>query len=302
MDNKFKNIKKDFNLKDVSIIYVFSIILYFILSLIVSAILNEFLPKGEELNVYFSKKSWYPIVSFSPFPISFVLVTLLYCLFKEKNIVSYVIMEEKPSSKIDILLCTFLSIFLVFGLSNVNGLFIEFINKITNYKAQPVLLPDFSFLNFVISFVFVCVIPAICEEILFRKFLLNSLKGLNLFISTLLIGLLFSLFHFNLSQTLFQFIMGCIFVIVVKATKSTYTSIFMHFLNNFIVLVCYYINPNLVVPIWIVIISIILSLLIIIYFAIKAIRLEQREKCPFKSYYAIFIPIAFTLVLWVMLI
>ena len=132
-------------------------------------------------------------------------------------------------------------------------------------------LPKFSVLSFITCFISVCVLPAVCEELLFRKLFVNALNGASTIFTIIFVGLLFSLFHFNLSQTLYQFIVGCIFVIVVKATKSTYTAIIMHFINNLTVLIMYFINPNIVIPIYLVVIFSVVAVLCVSYFIYKIV-------------------------------
>lgn len=296
--------KRQFNLKDVCIIYVLSILIYLILSLVVSTILDMQIPaeitQQVERSTYFAKRTWYPIVSFGVFPISFISVLLIYG--KVKNLSYKIIIKENKISYLDLTFTILLTLGMCFGFSLLNNYFINFIEKISNYEPQNIILPDFSLPNFIVSFIFVCVLPAICEELMFRKLFIKSMQGANLIFTMLFVGLLFSLFHFNLVQTLYQFVIGCLFVIVVKATNSTIPAVLIHFLNNLIVLILYYINENLVIPLFVVIIGLVVAIISISYFIYKLIKNKQEKTLKVKDCLIVLLPLAFTLVIWVMVL
>lgn len=78
----------------------------------------------------------------------------------------------------------------------------------------------------------VALIPAICEEFLYRGLVLNGLRKYGVWVSVLTSALLFSLMHMNLQQLPYTFILGIIFGLVVYYTRNIWLSIIMHFLNN----------------------------------------------------------------------
>lgn len=293
--------KRQYNLKDVCIIYVLSILLYLVLSLVIGLLLQQNLPQGITDVSYFSTRVWYPLVSFSAFPISFILVVIFYSCFCKLSVANILIKDNKFSI-IDLLLCILLTFGLIFGLSNLNGYFISLLNKWFNYVPKEITLPKYSVLSFITCFISVCVLPAVCEELLFRKLFVNALNGASTIFTIIFVGLLFSLFHFNLSQTLYQFVVGCIFVIVVKATKSTYTAIIMHFINNLTVLIMYFINPNIVIPIYLVVIFSVVAVLCVSYFIYKIVKNKQEKTLKVKDCLIVFLPFIFTLVIWVVTI
>jgi len=79
-------------------------------------------------------------------------------------------------------------------------------------------------------------VPAFCEELLFRGVIFNGLR--EKFSSTFAViisALLFVLAHQNLQQIIYPFIFGCVLAIIVLRTGSVLASMLVHFVNNFIV-------------------------------------------------------------------
>jgi membrane protease YdiL (CAAX protease family) len=101
-------------------------------------------------------------------------------------------------------------------------------------------LPDKTALNVILCVLVICVLPAVFEELIFRGFILNGLKVFGDRTAILISALLFSLYHMNPSQTLYQFIVGALFAFIAVSAKSIIPTIIAHFLNNFIIVVNYY--------------------------------------------------------------
>ena len=242
MENVTQNNAK-FNIKQIVYLFFTAFFIYLLLSLIFGTILSSFLPEGQSINDYYSGKSWYPIYAYGAFPISFLLATIVFSL-KSKTKLTNLLFVDNKINFLDVVFCLLMCFGMITGLSSLNNYFIKFLQNTISYKPNIITLPKFSVVNFIISLIFICVLPAFCEEILFRKLFKNALQGVGVWIEVFIIGLLFSLFHLNPAQTIYQFIVGCVLMIIVKATKSTYNSIILHFLNNLLILILYYINPN----------------------------------------------------------
>lgn len=86
---------------------------------------------------------------------------------------------------------------------------------------------------FGILFLVVAVLPAICEEVLFRGFLYGTFREhWKSWVAILLSGLLFSVYHMNIVQLLAIWILGCVMAYSVHCSKSIFTSMTIHFCNN----------------------------------------------------------------------
>lgn len=79
----------------------------------------------------------------------------------------------------------------------------------------------------------VCVLPAVCEELIFRGLILRGLAArFKPFIAIIFSALIFSLSHMSPSQTIHQFILGIALGYLVLTTGSIWASMLMHFCNN----------------------------------------------------------------------
>ena len=80
--------------------------------------------------------------------------------------------------------------------------------------------------------IFSVLIPPVCEELLFRKLLLNRLRSLGDVSAVYLSALAFSLFHANFYQMIYAFALGIFFAVVVLLTGSIRDTILLHMLVN----------------------------------------------------------------------
>lgn len=83
-----------------------------------------------------------------------------------------------------------------------------------------------------ISILLVAVLPAVCEELLFRGMIQRGLERLGAAWSILLSGLLFGLFHFDFQRLAAQTIIGFLAAYAVYRTGSIFNGMILHFMNN----------------------------------------------------------------------
>lgn len=88
--------------------------------------------------------------------------------------------------------------------------------------------------NFILNLLIVACMPAICEEIFFRGFLLSSFKNnkKNYTGAIILSGVLFGFMHMDFIRIIPTGILGISFAYAVCKTNSIFISMLMHFLNN----------------------------------------------------------------------
>ena len=82
----------------------------------------------------------------------------------------------------------------------------------------------------------VAVLPALLEETIFRGVLLNGLKDFGNVGAVLLCGAVFSLYHQNPAQTIYQFCCGCAYALLALKAGSILPTILSHFINNALIL------------------------------------------------------------------
>ncbi|MBR5314001.1 MAG: CPBP family intramembrane metalloprotease [Clostridia bacterium] len=99
------------------------------------------------------------------------------------------------------------------------------------FREAAITLPENS-VDVILLFVSMAVTPALVEEILFRKVILNSLTPYGKKFAILVSAILFSLMHCNPSQFLHAFLAGLFFGWLAIKTGSILPSVIIHFLNN----------------------------------------------------------------------
>jgi membrane protease YdiL (CAAX protease family) len=138
-------------------------------------------------------------------------------------------------------------------------------------------------LEFLQIILFIAVIPAVCEEILFRGYLMQSIrvrntKGFAIFVS----ALLFAAIHFNPLGFIPIFVIGLFLGSIFYATRSIIPCILFHFLNNLLVVISanYGSTDNLEyisISIWFGIVTLILGT-IIMFIAFRKMKEKQNNK------------------------
>lgn len=157
--------------------------------------------------------------------LSFLVPALLYLLVTKKNLRE--VLSIKPIKFYNIILVFFISIFIqpvMSFLGLLTSLFFE--NNVSAMLIENAGIPFFS------TLFAVAIMPAICEEVMFRGIIYDQLKNTNAYTSCILTGLFFGLMHFDGQQFLYAFFMGCIFCFFVRTTGSIFTSMLSHFIIN----------------------------------------------------------------------
>ena len=91
----------------------------------------------------------------------------------------------------------------------------------------------------------VAAVPAVCEEIMFRGFIQKSFElKLRPFWAILITSIFFGLYHFSPYGLLPLIILGLYFGFAAYKSESIFTSMSLHFLNNFSAIVVFFIAGN----------------------------------------------------------
>ncbi|MGN0807453.1 MAG: type II CAAX prenyl endopeptidase Rce1 family protein [Candidatus Coproplasma sp.] len=128
---------------------------------------------------------------------------------------------------------------LLFSLNSLNGYLIQLF-ELMGYTPKASTLPDVSGWNLLPAILVIAVLPAVCEELLFRGVILNNIEGqVGSVRAVFLVGFLFSLYHGSVEQTIYQFICGCLFALLAIRSRSITPVVLIHFINNALILVLY---------------------------------------------------------------
>ncbi len=134
-----------------------------------------------------------------------------------------------------------IAIVMQFGLlclSELNVYFVELL-RLMGYQPSSISLPDLSGWNILPALIVIALLPALFEELLFRGILVGGIRraGWGTVASVLLSGAMFSLFHGNPQQTIYQFVCGVCYALVAWRSGSVLPTVLAHLCNNTLVLV-----------------------------------------------------------------
>lgn len=152
-----------------------------------------------------------------------------YCEKKqesEKNLRN----KSTTSEKIKII---FITIFLVFALQVILSMLVyPALDLDYNITDSFTTDANSSFISKIILVITIAIMPAIFEELFFRKAMIDFLSQYGEKFAWLFSSLLFGMIHMNLSQGLFAFLIGLIFGGIYLYTKDIKLTMLIHFINN----------------------------------------------------------------------
>lgn len=164
---------------------------------------------------------------------AFLYVTVL----KPDNLGQINFSSPSLTNVIKIILFTFCVLPFITILNSISTIFVEnhAANTMSYLTSNPLWL----------NILFTALIPAICEEYLFRGLLFHGYKRRNPLKAILMSSLLFGLIHMNVNQFIYAFVMGCILCMLVYATGTVISSMIAHFIFNGINVVLSYYSENI---------------------------------------------------------
>ncbi|MBT8327167.1 MAG: CPBP family intramembrane metalloprotease [Bacteroidia bacterium] len=103
-----------------------------------------------------------------------------------------------------------------------------------NNTAYEAMIGDKTTVSFLSSILFMAFLPALAEELFFRGFLMNVLNGVfkNMHVAILITAVIFSFIHMQFLKALPMFFLALVFGYAVYWTRSIWTSVLAHFINN----------------------------------------------------------------------
>ncbi len=100
-----------------------------------------------------------------------------------------------------------------------------------------------AFDSLILQIIVICVMPAICEEMFFRGFVLHALNVKKHPVASILItSLMFGVFHMNVLQFVTGLVLGTVLGFVTYKSKSIFPAVILHFLNNFTAVLLEYVG------------------------------------------------------------
>ncbi len=215
---------------DGGMVYTVAVMASLIISVAYS-ILVTFVNLGEKVGIYLGY-----------FASTLSLALVFFYTLKNRNLHFKQSIAFKKFDKKYLLIALLLSVGALFSLSWINDAFIAIMEKAFGYKGSEIILPKENAFDFVLCVILICIFPAFFEESIFRGLILNGCKRLGDIFAIVTIGILFSLYHKNPMQTAYQFILGAVYALLVIKSGSIIPAMLMHFINNFYIIVLYFLT------------------------------------------------------------
>ncbi len=142
---------------------------------------------------------------------------------------------EKKKMTVGQWIVAFIMSYALVYISNILGSVVtSIISVFKQSQVDNVILNVTTQLNTLTTFVFMVVLAPIVEEFVFRKLLIDRASKYGEGLAVVLSGVVFGLFHANLNQFAYTFIMGCFYGFIYARTRNVVHTILLHMLNNFI--------------------------------------------------------------------
>ena len=238
--------RKEYELEDVGFAFVFMVLGYLVLSLLFSQVLSIIANSNNQ--AFGAIASSNVVIWLNAFltELVYLLVFIIYSKFKKVDLKSASNLDKQFTAKksVSLSFTTILLALVVFFAS------LNFINLISDLLSRGLsepsgTVPISNFFEFVMTTITFAVLPAVCEELLFRGLIFNGLKGkFNVSLSVIFSALIFALIHFSIFQTVYQFLIGIVLALLVHFTGSIIFSMLFHFVNNFTIVLISYITKG----------------------------------------------------------
>ena len=223
--------KKKLTIFDAGVAFVMSFILAQITSIIgillTKYVLIGFGKSNSQIESFFNTAPGYLLQALF-MNVAFIFVFVWYIRRVDKR---EVVNKPNKSTLKYVFACIGLGIATLFLVSGVLNYFQLFIEKL-GFKTSTLPYELNSTYSYIISLISLAVIPAVCEELIFRGILVNALKSKGQIFAIPLSSIMFSIFHFSPSQLIYPICFGLILSIVYLRTNNILFPMLLHFINN----------------------------------------------------------------------
>lgn len=197
------------------------------------------------------------------FSIIAIIITLtIFCTNSNTTIKGF--LQEKRTNFIFYILALILSLSMFLGVGFLNTVIVNLLQKI-GINTSGLVLNVNGFASLVIFLVVYAILPAVFEELFFRKYMLTQMQGAGKTLSILLVSVAFALYHLSLAQFMYQFIYGVFLALLTSRSRSVLPAMVAHFVNNASIIVMQYlsIQINLFAPVTIAIGLVLLAVFVL---------------------------------------
>lgn len=231
-------LKKHFNAKDSGLVFSLAIAIFLAASVFLQVVRDT----ASQINVSFNG-DMFQYFSSLVLQLSFLLLAVIYCKNAGIDFFSATRIEKKVDKK-SALFSAIIGLSMMLALIVPVLLFDELLKAVGYVTSSGGIKID-SLQDLILGTVCIAVLPAVCEEILFRGIILSGLRRFGDTFAVFVSAALFMLMHQNPDQTAYPFLSGLVIGFVYVKSGNLIYPIIIHFLNNFFnVLSDFIVNSN----------------------------------------------------------
>lgn len=193
------------------------------------AIVLDFLPIGEvAYNVI------YQLVYAAGYMLSFMLPVCFLRRFLKGKGCAVQPMSLSPRLSPLLLPIVFAGVTVCFSMAQINAYIVDlfgYSDFMSEMMGETVAMAPY---EIVLNFIVLSIVPAFCEEFLFRGAILTNCRPFGRTNAILISAALFALMHQNVGQLLYTFAAGIVLGLVYEYTGSIWNCTILHLFNNFV--------------------------------------------------------------------
>lgn len=232
--------KLKYNDKDAGWGYLFAVLVPLCFQLIASIVLSLVATKQGTTPVQLLEIDYVAAIYYTLNGLTFFALFCFFNKFRKKRAFSCAKIEFKFGWCNLIIICV-LAVIVLFGFNYFINL-LSYLMQLCGYNPDaslPLPLNNVGWLF--INLLVLAVIPAICEELIYRGIIMNGLRQFGTTTAVFVSAAIFAVAHGSAMQTIYQFILGAVLAYIVIKTGSLVASMIFHFLNNAMVLIVNYV-------------------------------------------------------------
>ena len=239
------------------------------------------------VQLLYDKYLWFAILTMLLTEVVFVCVYLIYNKLNRIR-QSSCGLSFKKAKPMTALLAAFIGIVSVWGffvlIEGVFGNFFKFVGISGNNNVP---IANNTTVGYIVNMLLLGVVPAICEELVFRGLIFKGIRNsFSKWSSILITALLFALIHQNITQFIYPFVLGIVLTTLMEHTGNLLYPIILHMFNNLTTITLDFLiqrgtlNISFVgMPWWVYVIGVVVAIVMCaVFFVIYKFYLSKHEK------------------------
>lgn len=218
---EFKANRKHFS--KVGLIMFFGTLIVYAVQFIATAITSQIPVIYNNANLYFVT---------AMLPTYIIAYPLIFLMFKKIPV--QLTSEKKKMKPLHIFIAFLIAYAGTYICNYIGTIMTTIIGFIKQSEVENVMVTLTGQINPLVNFLIVVIAAPIMEELLFRKFIIDRTAGYGEGVAIVLSGLMFGLFHGNINQFMYAFLLGVFFGFIYVKTRNIVYTIILHMFINFL--------------------------------------------------------------------